>query len=158
MLTAMFTEAIVESFEDAIAVLPALVMFIPMLMDTAGNAGAQSSALIIRGMALGEIRPKDVIRVLWRELSVALICGVSLSAVNFLRVFIMGGDALLSLTISLTLILTIIIAKILGCMLPMLAKKIKIDPAVMAAPLITTIADVSALLLYFSLANIILGI
>ena len=159
MLSATVTGAIIEGFENALSALPMLVAFIPMLMDTAGNAGAQSSALVIRGMALGEIRIKDVLRVLWREIQVSVICGCVMGAVNFLRIYIMNEQNLLmALTVTLSLILTVIIAKSLGCLLPIAAKKIRIDPAVMAAPIITTIADAFSLILYFSMARMIMRI
>ncbi|MCL2703453.1 MAG: magnesium transporter [Defluviitaleaceae bacterium] len=159
MLSAAITGAILESAEEIISSVYLLAVMVPMIMDTAGNAGAQTSALIIRGMAVGEIHARDVIRVLWREIRVGTLCGCALALVNFARVFLMNGrDFWVSFTISVTLIVTVIIAKSVGCLLPILAKKIKIDPTVMAAPLITTIADASALLFYFYIARIILKI
>ncbi|MCL2056696.1 MAG: magnesium transporter [Oscillospiraceae bacterium] len=159
MLSATITGAILESFEHALTVLPALMFFVPMLMDTAGNAGAQTSTLIIRGMAVGEIQIRDVLKVLWREIRVGVLCGLALGVVNLVRVYLMNGqNPLLSLTITLTVIVTVVIAKACGCLLPILAKKIKIDPTVMAAPIITTIADASALILYFWIARAILRI
>jgi magnesium transporter len=157
MLSATLTGMIITNFEEGLALLPVLVAFIPMLMDTGGNAGAQTSTLIIRGMAIGEINTKDIIRVLWREIRVALLCGLGLGTVNFIRVFIMNGQSLmLCVTITLTLCCTLIIAKTVGCLLPLAAKRFKIDPAIMAAPLITTIADVLSLIIYFSIARLIL--
>ena len=159
MLTATITGMIIESFEDALLAAPILATFIPMLMDTAGNAGAQTSALIIRGMALGEIVMKDFFKLIWREAQVGVICGLTLGLVNFARIFLMNsGDASLALAITISLIATVIVAKTVGCTMPIIAKKIHIDPTVMAAPLITTITDVTALILYFYTAKWILGV
>ncbi|MCL2381478.1 MAG: magnesium transporter [Treponema sp.] len=128
-------------------------------MDTGGNSGAQSSTLIIRGMALGDIRLRDFLRVFWREIRVGVICALALSAVNFGRIYVMHGrSVLLALTVSLALICTVIVAKALGGLLPMLAKRLGIDPAMMAAPVITTIADAASLIMYFSIARVILGL
>ena len=159
MLSATITGTIITGFEDSLMVLPVLVSFIPMIMNTAGNAGSQSSVLMVRGLALGEINLSDLFTVLWRELRVALICGVTLGAVNFVRIYFMHGrDLFLCLTVSLSLVATVLIAKTLGCLLPLFAKKIKIDPALMAAPLITTIADAASLLVFFTAASLILHI
>jgi magnesium transporter len=158
MLSATFTGGIISGFEEALAALPALATFIPMLMDTGGNAGAQSSTLVIRGMALDEVETSDVLRVLWKELRVALLCGAALALVNFGRIIVMGKDAVLSLTVSISLLLTVVLSKIIGCILPIGAKKLKLDPAVMASPVITTIVDAGALLLYFVLAKTLLGV
>ena len=154
MLTATVTQTVITTFEDAISVLPVLAFFIPMLMDTGGNAGCQTSALIIRGIALGEIHFGDIIKVLWLEIRVGVICGVLLAIVNFVRVYIMyNGDILLGITISVSLIATVIIAKSIGCLLPLAAKKVRLDPALMAAPLITTISDALSLTIYFTIAS-----
>ena len=158
MLSATLTAMIIEGFEDAIMVLPALVAFIPMLMDTGGSAGSQSAVLIIRGMALNEVRKRDVFLVLWKELRVAALCGAALVAVNFGRVMIMNQDIILALTTSLALYATVIMAKFVGCLLPIGARLIKMDPAVMASPVITTIADVLSLIIYFNLARAIMNI
>ena len=159
MLSATITGSIILSFEEGLTVLPILMAFIPMLMDTGGNSGAQASTLIIRGMAVGEIRLKDIFIVLWREIRVGMLCGLGLGTVNFIRVFFMNGrDPLLSLTVTLTLCCTILVAKTVGCTLPILAKRLKIDPAIMAAPLITTIVDAVSLLIFFSFAKLILGL
>jgi magnesium transporter len=159
MLSATITAGIIASFEDALAVMPILVAFIPMLMDTGGNAGSQSSALIIRGMALGEIKPKNVLTVVWREIRVGTICGLALGMVNLVRIYLMNGrDFMLSLTITLSLFCTVLMSKSVGGILPLFAKKIKMDPAVMAAPLITTIVDAASLIVYFSIAKVILGL
>jgi magnesium transporter len=154
MLSATITGSIISGFEDALALLPVLVAFIPMLMDTGGNAGAQSSALIIRGMALQEIHFKDIFKVIWRELRIGALCGLGLGAINFVRIYLMNGrNPVLALTVTASLFATVMLAKSIGCALPMLAKKIKLDPAIMAAPLITTIVDAASLLIYLSVAR-----
>jgi magnesium transporter len=159
MLSATITGIIITSFEDALAVLPVLVAFIPMLMDTAGNAGTQTSTLVIRGMALEEIRFRDLAIVLWKEFRVALLCGLALGLINFVRIYIMNGkNAVLSLAVTLSLLCTILMAKTIGCVLPMAAKKLKLDPAIMAAPLLTTIIDGTALTIYFTIAKLLLGV
>ncbi|MDR0839020.1 MAG: magnesium transporter [Oscillospiraceae bacterium] len=158
MLSATVTGSIISGFEDALAALPLLVAFIPMLMDTGGNAGSQSSTLIIRGMALDEVELGDVFKVMWIELRVSMLCGAALAAVNFLRILVMNRDAVLGLTVSLALFATVVLAKLVGCMLPMGAKKLHWDPAVMASPVITTIVDAGALLLYFAIARALMGV
>jgi magnesium transporter len=158
MLSATVTGSIIASFEDALAMIPALVAFIPMLMDTGGNSGSQSSTLIIRGMAIEEISLPDVWVVLWKELQVALICGAVLAAANFMRVTLINRDAVLAMTVSLAIYATVIMAKTVGCLLPMVAKKLTLDPAVMASPVITTIVDAGALFIYFRIAKAVLRI
>jgi magnesium transporter len=159
MLSATITGSIISGFEDALAVLPVLVAFIPMLMDTGGNAGAQASALIIRGMALEEIHFKDLFRVIWRELRIGALCGLGLGAVNFARIYLMNGrNLVLALTVTASLFITILMAKGIGCALPLLAKKIRLDPAIMAAPLITTIVDAASLLIYLSAARSVFSV
>ena len=159
MLSATITAALIEGFEESLAVMPILMAFIPMLMDTGGNSGCQSSTLIIRGMALGEIRLRDFLRVFWKEIRVGLLCGLALAAINFGRIYVMNGqNLLLSITVSLTLICTVLVAKTAGGLLPMLAKCLKIDPAMMAAPVITTVADAASLIIYFGMARAILGL
>lgn len=159
MITGLITGAILGSYESAMAAIPLLVTFIPMLTDTGGNAGSQSSTLIIRGMALHEIEMKDILRVLFKELRVGILAGLVLSAVNFLRVWIQyPGQQMIALTLGLAVMMTVIIAKTVGAMLPMLAKLVHADPAIMAAPLITTIVDAFALVLYFTFAKILLGV
>jgi magnesium transporter len=154
MLSATITGSIISGFEDALAVLPILVAFIPMLMDTGGNAGTQTSTLIIRGMALEEIRFRDIAVVLWKEIRIGLLCGLGLGLINFVRIYLMNGkNAILSLTVTVSMLITIIMAKSIGCILPMFAKKFKIDPAIMAAPLITTIVDGASLAVYFTIAK-----
>ncbi|MDR0539515.1 MAG: magnesium transporter, partial [Spirochaetaceae bacterium] len=157
MLSATITGMVISHFEGALALLPALVVFIPMLMDTGGNAGAQSSTLIIRGMAVGEIRLRDIAKVLWREIRIGSLCGFALGLVSMARIYFMNGhDILLALTVTVSLFATVLMAKSVGCVLPMIAKKLRIDPAIMAAPLITTIVDASSLIIYFSIAKTLL--
>ncbi|MDR0862700.1 MAG: magnesium transporter [Oscillospiraceae bacterium] len=158
MLSATVTGSIISGFEDALAVMPALVAFIPMLMDTGGNAGSQSSTLIIRGMALDEIRLSDVFRVLWKEVRVSLLCGGALAAVNFLRIVLLQHEPTVALAVSLAILATVVLAKTVGCLLPMGAKLLRLDPAVMASPVITTVVDAGALLLFFAFAKGLLGV
>jgi magnesium transporter len=155
MLSATITGGIISSFQHALAGLPMLIAFIPMLMDTGGNAGSQSSTLIIRGMALGEVRFKDIAVVLWREIRIGFLCGLILGLVNFIRIFITNGkNSTLALTVTLSLMFTLIISKSIGCMLPLVAKKLRVDPAIMASPLITTIVDGCSLSIYFAIAKV----
>jgi magnesium transporter len=159
MVSGMITGEILGYYEAAFAVLPILVTFIPMLTDTGGNAGSQSSTLVIRGMAVNEITTKNLLTVLWKEIRVSLIVGFILSAVNFIRLMISeDGDWMLALTVSLALYATVVLAKTIGGALPIIAKKCKLDPALMAAPLITTIVDACSLIIYFSIAVSILNI
>jgi len=159
MLTAIVTGAIIVTFEDSLAVVPVLYAFIPMLMGAGGNAGAQSATVVIRGMALGDIVIKDLAKIVWRETRVALLCSLGLGLVNFVRIYFWyGRDYMLALVITLSLCATLLIAKSIGCMLPLVAKKINVDPAVMSAPLITTIVDCAALIVYFSIAKVMLNI
>ena len=159
MLSATITGGIISSFENALAAVPALVTFIPMLMDTGGNAGSQSSTLIIRGLALGEIEFRDILSVIWREVRVGILCGLALGVVNFVRIFLMNdGDYVLCIVVTLSLIATVLISKTVGCILPLLAKKVKMDPAIMAAPLVTTIVDATSLIVFFSIARSIFGL
>jgi magnesium transporter len=156
MLSATITGSIIAGFEDALAILPVLIAFIPMIMDTGGNAGSQSSTLIIRGMALGEVGFKDIAVVLWKEIRVGFLCGLVLGGINFIRIYLMNGkNSLLALAVTASIVLTLIMAKTIGCILPMVAKKLRVDPAIMAAPLITTIVDAAALAVYFSIASLI---
>ena len=158
MISATLTGTILTHYENAFAALPILVSFIPMIMDTGGNCGSQSSTLIIRGMAMDEIKLKDFFKALWKEIRVAVLVGTALAAVNGLRIFIQYHDVKLSLVLGLTLVGTVGMAKMLGCMLPMLAKKLKLDPAIMAAPLITTMVDTCSILIYFKIAVTIMNI
>ena len=168
MISATFTGAIISSFESKLTVFPALIAFIPMLMDTAGNCGSQSSVTVIRGISLGDIEFKDIFRVLWKEIRVAVCCSVALAAVNFLKLWIIdymifgnfdsGKQFAEIAVVCLTMMLTVIAAKIVGCVLPVLANNIGFDPAVMASPFITTIVDAIALVIYFNFAVLMLGI
>jgi magnesium transporter len=166
MLSATFTGMIIAAFEDALAAQVALTAFIPMLMSTAGNSGSQASVTVLRTMSLGELEFRDIFKVLFKELRVSLLCGAVLAVVNFGKMYLV--DVLLlhntALTVPvmtvvcLTLAATVIFAKLVGCTLPMLAKKIGLDPAVMASPFITTIVDTVTLLVYFRFASAILNI
>ncbi|MCC8015235.1 MAG: magnesium transporter [Eubacterium sp.] len=159
MISSMLTGGILAKYEQAFAVIPLLVTFIPMLTDTGGNAGSQSSTMIIRGMAVGEIKSGDFLRVFWKEFRVALICGAVLAAVNFIRLQITNpGNGLIIITVVISLYVTVLLAKTIGGLLPMAAKALKLDPAIMASPLITTIVDAVSLVVYFQLAVKILGI
>lgn len=150
MLSAMVTGALLEHYEAAISALPLLVSFIPMLMDTGGNGGSQAATMIIRGLALDEIKLSDLFTVWWKEARVALLCGSALAAVNFVRIWVQYRDVGIAAVVALTLICTIFIAKSLGCLMPMAAKKLKLDPALMASPLITTITDACSILVFFT--------
>jgi magnesium transporter len=159
MLSATLTSIIITNYEARMTAIPVLMVFIPLLMDTGGNAGSQTSTLIIRGMAVGEIIPKDIFRILWKEFRIALLLGFGLGIVNFIWVYVFyGRSLLLSFAVTMTLYSTLTIAKIMGSILPIIAKCIKIDPAVMAGPLITTVADALSLVIYFSIAKVILGL
>ena len=153
MLSAAITGSIITQYQDAISAVPLLVAFLPMLMDTGGNCGSQSATLIIRGLALDEIRPRDVGRVVRKELAVSLIVSAILAAANGLRVFLQYHDAAIALVISLSLVATVILSKLVGCVLPIAAKRLHMDPAIMASPLITTIVDAGAVLIYFRAAT-----
>ncbi len=158
MFTSILSGAILMAHREALEVFPLLLSFVPMLMDTSGNCGNQSSTMVIRGMSVGEIELKDVLRVVWKEFRVGLLCGAVLAAVNFVRLALQyPGRWTLNLVLVLSLLLAIVLAKIIGCILPMLAEKLKLDPAIMAAPLITTIVDASSLLIYFQVARMLLG-
>ena len=156
MISAMITGALLESYEAAIATIPLLVSFIPMLMDTGGNSGSQAATMIIRGMALDEIELTDVFKVWWKEIRVALIVSAALATVNFIRISIQYRDMQVAAVVCCTLMVTVLLAKSLGCLLPMLAKKLKLDPAIMAAPMITTITDACSIFVFFTFAMHIL--
>ena len=159
MISGMITGGILGQYEAAFAAMPLLVTFIPMLTDTGGNAGSQSSTLVIRGMAVGEIELKDLFRVFWKELRVSLVVGVVLSAVNFVRPIITyPGNEAVAFTVALALLVTVLLAKTIGGVLPMAAKMVHADPAIMAAPLITTIVDAISLVVYFKIACVLLPI
>lgn len=164
MLSSTVTGAIIEKYEAAVAAIPILVAFIPMLMDTGGNCGSQSSTLIIRGLALDEIKISDIFKVIWKELRVAIVVGITLAIVTALRVYLQYGKnysgqvVQLSTVVGVTIIATAIIAKLVGGILPIVAKKLKLDPAIMAAPLITTIVDMCSILVFFKVAVLVMGI
>ena len=155
MFSAMFTGKIIENYNAAILAVPLLNTFIPMLMDTGGNSGSQSSTLIIRGMAVSEIKTSDWLKVLFKEVRIAVMIGVVLAAANFIRLYFIQypGDLNLALTVVITLFFTVIMAKSIGATLPMVAKKLKLDPAIMASPMITTIVDIVSLMVYFNIAR-----
>ena len=153
MFSSMITGGILLKYETAFAAVPLLVTFIPMLMDTGGNSGSQSSTMIIRGMAIGEVEPADILKVMWKEVRVGLLVGAALGLVNYIRLIIQyPGKELVCLTVVLSIFFTVIIAKTIGCTLPIVAKVIRLDPAIMAAPMITTIVDACSLMIYFNLA------
>ena len=166
MISATFTGMIISSFEEALQFLPALTAFIPMLMDTGGNSGSQASVTIIRGISLNEIKFRDTLKVLWKELRVSVLCGGALAVVNFGKIILVDGyllhnasitgNLMIPLAVCLTLFITVVCAKLIGCSLPLLAKKIGFDPAVMASPFITTIVDAVSLLVYFQIAKALL--
>lgn len=159
MISSMITGGILAKYEAAFTIIPLLVTFIPMLTDTGGNAGSQSSTLIIRGMAVGEIVPADLGRVVWKELRVGVMVGLILGLVNYIRLaFLYPGQEMLCLTVVLSLMVTVVIAKTIGCILPIAARVFHMDPAIMAAPLITTIVDAVSLVVYFQLACRLLGL
>ena len=159
MISATITGSIIKKFDDVLQSVVILAAFIPMLMDTGGNAGSQSSTLVIRGLALGDIKIKDYLKVMWKEFRVSLVVASILAAVNFLRIyFIEKTDIRISITVCGSLFFTVIIAKVVGSLLPIIAKRLKFDPAIMASPLITTIVDAFALMVYFTFAKLLLGI
>ncbi len=166
MLSATFTSMIITHFEDALAKFAVLTGFIPMLMGTGGNSGSQSSTAVIRSLSIGDTEPRDILSVVWKEIRVAVLCGVSLACVNFVKMLLVDrlllGNAevtvLVAFTVSVTLIFVVTFAKAVGSTLPMAAEKIGIDPAVMASPLISTITDAVSLLIYFSLSTVLLHI
>ena len=164
MLSATFTTMILNSFEDALAVQAVLIGFIPIIMGTGGNSGAQSSTAIIRSLSLGDTEPKDALKVIWKEWRVALLCGLTLAAVNFAKMLLVDNlllgnpdvDYTIALIVSLAIVFTVMFAKVVGSFLPMLAEKIGLDPAVVATPLITTISDAVSLLIYLEIAKVFL--
>ena len=159
MVSATFTGSIITSFEDALSVYVALTAFIPMLMDTGGNAGGQASVTIIRGLSLGEIVYGDVPKILWKELRTAILCGGTLAVANFAKLMLFDRVGLsVALVVCLTLVAAVVLAMLVGCLLPVAAKKLGFDPAVMASPFITTIVDALSLLVYFQIAGLMLGL
>lgn len=159
MISATFTGKIIQHYEAALASYVVLTSFIPMLMDTGGNAGGQSSVTIIRGLSLNDIEYKDTLKVIWKEIRVAVLAGITLAIANFAKLLLIDKvTTSVALVVCLTLVITVIIAKIIGCSLPILAKKIGFDPAVMASPFITTIVDAISLIVYFQIATHLLGL
>lgn len=159
MISATFTGKIIQSYEAALASYAVLTMYIPMFMDTGGNAGGQSSVTIIRSISLGEVQFRDMLRIIWKEIRVAALCGVTLAVVNFAKLLLIDHvGTQVAVIVCLTMIVTVLVAKLVGCTLPMLAKKIGFDPAVMASPFITTIVDAVSLVIYFQIATRMLGI
>ena len=159
MISATFTGKIIQTYEEALASYVILTSFIPMFMDTGGNAGGQASVTIIRGISLKEIEFKDILKIMWKEFRVAILTGITLAAANFIKLLVIDKvNMSIASVVCLTLIITIIFAKIVGCTLPLLAKKVGFDPAVMASPFITTIVDALSLITYFQIATILLGL
>lgn len=159
MISATFTGKIIQTYEEALASYVILTSFIPMFMDTGGNAGGQASVTIIRGISLKEIEFKDILKIMWKEFRVAILTGITLAAANFIKLLVIDKvNMSIASVVCLTLIVTIIFAKIVGCTLPLLAKKVGFDPAVMASPFITTIVDALSLITYFQIATILLGL
>ena len=166
MISATFTGQIITRFETALDAVTVLTAYIPMLMDTGGNSGSQASVTVIRGISLGEIEFSDLLRVIWKEIRVAVLCGAALAAANFVKLMLVDRllfhnpavTPLIASVVCCTLVLTVLCAKIVGCTLPLLAKKVGFDPAVMASPFITTIVDAISLLIYFQFASIMLGL
>ncbi len=166
MLSATFTSIIITSFEDALSAQAALIGFIPMLTGTGGNSGSQSSTAVIRSLSLGDTEPEDVLCVIWKELRVAVLCGLALAAVNFVKMLavdrvVLGNDGvtvIVAATVSITMVFVVIFAKAVGCTLPIAAEKLGVDPAVMASPLIATITDSVSLLIYFTVARLLLHV
>jgi magnesium transporter len=159
MLSATITGSIIEKFQSSLEKAVGLAVFIPMLMGTGGNAGTQSSTLVIRGIALGEVSINDIFKVVWRELRISLLVGTVLALINFARVYFLGGNTLMvSVVVSLTLVITIVLAKVIGGILPLVAKSINLDPAIRASPLISTVVDALTLLSYFKIAEVIMKI
>ena len=164
MVSATFTGLILTSFEEKLAKMVILTAFIPMLMDTGGNSGSQSSVTVIRALSLNELEFRDILKVIWKELRTAVLCGLALGAVAFAKIMLFDGmllrtegvNAMVGMVVALTVLFTVMLAKIVGCTLPMLAKKLGFDPAVMASPFITTIVDALSLLVYFGIATTLL--
>jgi len=155
MFTSIITGTIITRYENAFAAIPLLVSFIPMLMDTGGNCGSQSATLIIRGIALDEIRFTDLFKVMFKEFRISLIVGAFLAVANGVRIFIQYHNPGLAVVIACSLMGTVIMAKLVGCTLPLLAKKVNLDPAIMASPLITTLVDTFSILIYFNIATVL---
>lgn len=158
MFSATITGAIITKYENAFTAIPLLVSFIPMLMDTGGNCGSQSSTLIIRGLAVDELHFSDFFTILWKEFRVAIVVGVVLALANGVRIFWVYKNLSMAVVVAASLVVTIVIAKLVGCVLPILAKRLHMDPAIMASPLITTIVDTCSIVIYFQIATLIFHI
>lgn len=158
MFSATITGSIITRYEHAFAAVPLLVSFIPMLMDTGGNCGSQSSTLIIRSLAVGELHFSDTLQVIWKEFRVAVLVSAALALANGLRIYLMYRDARMAWVIAASLVLTVVVAKMVGCLLPIAAKKCRLDPAIMASPLITTIVDTCSIVIYFRIATMVFAI
>jgi magnesium transporter len=159
MFSAMLTGFVISRFELLLTDVASLTMYMPLLMGTGGNSGSQASTLVIRGLAVGELEPKDALKVLWKELRISLLLGICLSGVNLLKILFLDGEPLkVGITVCITQIIVIVLAKCLGGMLPLLAKKIGIDPALMAAPFISTLTDTFSCLIYFTLASAVFSL
>ena len=156
MVSSMLTGTIIEKYEMAFQAMPLLVALMPMLTDTCGNCGSQASTLIIRGMAIDDIKLSDYAKAVWKELRVSLLIGISLSIINMIRIYIQYHNIQLCVVVGTTLIFCVIVSKLLGCSLPMLARRLKLDPAIMAAPMLTTLVDVSSVWIYFNIATLII--
>ena len=168
MVSSTFSSKILTAFESYLAAVPVLISFVPLLMGTGGNAGGQASTTIIRGLSVGEIEMSDILKVLWKELRVAFLCGLSLAVVNFIKMFILNDVdrnaypimevVLISAVVCITITITVMLAKLVGCILPFIVKKVGFDPAVVANPFITTIVDVISLVAYLFIAQSLLNL
>lgn len=158
MLSSTITGSIITHYEDAFAAIPLLVSFIPMLMDTGGNCGSQSATLITRGLAVGELTFADALAIMWKEFRVSLLVGAVLAVANGVRIFLQYHDLSMAVVIACSLVATIIVAKLVGCLLPLLAKRVGLDPAIMAAPLITTVVDACSIMIYFRIATMLFAL
>jgi len=158
MLSSTITGSIITHYEDAFAAIPLLVSFIPMLMDTGGNCGSQSATLITRGLAVGELTFADALAIMWKEFRVSLLVGAVLAVANGVRIFLQYHDTSMAIVIACSLVATIVVAKLVGCLLPLLAKRIGLDPAIMAAPLITTVVDACSIMIYFRIATMLFAL
>ena len=159
MISSTFSSMVIRGYEDALAAVTVLTAYIPMLTDAGGNAGSQSTSTIIRGMAVGDIEPHDLPKILWREFRIAILCGGTLALCNFAKLIFLDGIAPpVAAVVCLTLICTVILSQLIGGLLPVIAEKLNFDPAVMASPLITTIVDTTTLLVYFNIARVLLRI
>lgn len=159
MISATFTGKIIQGYQDALAAYAVLTMYIPMFMDTGGNAGGQASVTIIRSISLGEVEFGDIFRVIWKEIRVAVLCGITLAVINYIKLLVLDHVGMqVALIVCLTLVITVMAAKMVGCILPILAQKLGFDPAVMASPFITTIVDALSLVIYFQIATRMLGL